>query len=172
MAGWGSGKSQLPKGKHVAQVRDVKNTMSKGFQDKAPAPQFEWGVDVQINGQWIAHTIYTGQNFCDPSSLSNPQFVPKLMRLVKACGVALPTNAAEAQRWDPQILIGKQFGIQVDEDPETNALVTRYVLLKSQGQQSAAPAADPFTGDAGSTTPREPALAGAGASSNAAPDPW
>lgn len=185
MAGWGSGKQTLPAGDHLAQIRDWKQTKSQPRNpNEEPKDQFEWGLDIQIKGQWKARKIWTGQDFCDPTG-RDPQFIPKLVKLVHACGLPLPKSPAEAAAWDPNAMIGRQFVIHVEEDTLTGKVTETYRAVQGAAQNAGAgmpaaqpapptpaPTSDPFVGDAGAT-PREPALAGAGATSAAsASDPW
>jgi hypothetical protein len=144
-AGWGSGgNTDLKPGRWIAQIRDVNRTEGQDFNDKTKKiEQFKWDCDVQLqggDGRWQPHTIYTKCAFADMAKIDNPQFVPKLNRLVRACGVKLPTNADEAQAWDEQAMIGMRFGILVQPDPEDpNNTTTKYVVLPA-GSEGSAPA--------------------------------
>jgi hypothetical protein len=148
-AGWGSGKSELAPGRWLAQIRDVSRVEGEDFNDKSKKiEQFKWECDVQLQGgnnRWEPHTIYTKCSFADMAKIKDPQFVPKLNRLVRACGVKLPTCAEEAQAWNEQDMIGMRFGILVQPDPEDpNTVTTKYVTVPANQQvQSAADALAP-----------------------------
>ena len=200
MAGWGSGGSKLDlppaPTPYTAQVADVEVKRQADYNDKSKeVERFKFSVDVWINGAWARRTLWTGTNFSDPKDLSDPQFVPKLMKLVRACGLPFPANAQEAAAWDPNnCLIGKRFGILCQPDPESGVVQTKFVPL-ANGQAigahvaatppPAAPAAngappppaangappDPFTGDAGATAPTPEQMATAQQVAGGA-DPW
>jgi hypothetical protein len=165
-AGWGSdNNTDLAPGRYVAQIKDVSQVEGSDFNDKSKkVQQFRWETDVQAqggDGRWSPHTIYTKTAFTDMSRIKDPQFVPKLCRLVRACGLALPTNAEEARAWDENGMIGLRFGILVSPDPEDqNTVTTKYVTLPASAQVKT-------TADA-----LEPALAGAAKVKASAADPW
>lgn len=174
MASWGAAKKSLPVGRHLAQVRDYAETESKPMNPgEEPKPQFKWGVDVQYSGKWNPWTIWTGQNFCDPSQVKDPQFITKLTKFAHACGVALPKSEAEALAWDPNCMIGQRFFIEVVKDDLTGKVTETYKRVPAPQVAPAptatapSPASDPFDGDAGAHASREPV--GAAAST---PDPW
>lgn len=137
-AGWGSGaNTDLAPGKWRAQIRDVTRVEGTDFKDpNKKVEQFKWECDVQLEGQgvrWEQHTVYTGVRFADMTKIKDPQFVPKLNRLVRACGVKLPTSADEAKAWQENDMIGLQFGILVQPDAEDpNTVTTKYVQLPKE----------------------------------------
>ena len=184
MAGkWGSnggGGMRLPAGLNTAQVVSVQAVLSTKLKDQGKDPeQFEWSVQVWVGGKWEPRKIWTGRSFQDPSSISAPQFVPKLMKLVRACGQPLPTTASEATSWREDSLVGHRFGILMQPDPEDPSTLRDYIVPLQQQPTPAPPpgealllapppppaavtSPDPFGGtDPGSTPP--PALVGASA---------
>lgn len=201
-ASWGSNKNKLPAGRYLFHITGVELTEGTDFKDKSiKIPQFKWlqkyrqshqlVVDANgnqhwapVNGDWQEKPLWTGRSFQDPNSISEPQFVPKLMRLCRACQVAMPMNAEEAARWDEQQLVGRRYLVQVTPDVETGVLVEKWLQYQAPIPEGAlSPAAvngsrqangagsdDPFVGDAGATAAGghgivpsgQPAMAGAG----------
>lgn len=140
MAGFGSGGGKLnlsPSPQpYVAQVADVGSAEGRDFNNQnAKVPQFKWTIHVWVNGAWQVKTLFTGINFTDLANVRDPQYVSKLTRLVRACGLPVPQSVAEAQAWDERSLIGNRLGIKIEPDPETGVLQERFVRL-----QPAAPA--------------------------------
>jgi hypothetical protein len=156
MAGWNDGGKglNLPPGDYVTHITEYKSVMSKGFQGKEPEEQWQWGIQLQMpNGTWVGRSLFTGQRFTDPAKLSDPQFIPKLMRVVRACGLPLPSTAAEAKAWQPDLLLNKQFITRVVEDEETGATEIKY--LQVNGTQAAPrPAAQAPARPAAAATPK------------------
>lgn len=142
--GFSSGKRQFPAGRYIAHVVEVKEVIVPDFNDKEKKiKKFKWDIDVQQgDGTWERISIFSGRRFADPSRPpSSPQFVPMLNRLVRACGVPLPTTEAEVMAWHENQMAGLRFGIVVTADEESGALTEKYVPLRAAAQE--APAAAP-----------------------------
>jgi hypothetical protein len=111
-------------------VTDWAQVEGKAFQDKPnPGPRFKFSVDVWMGNAWQRKTIFTGTNFCDPNQVSAASFIPKLVKLVRACDMPLPMDAQQAAAWTADCLIGKRFGILMSPDPETGKVEPRFVRL-------------------------------------------
>lgn len=139
MAGWSSGKKGLglapapsPYAAHIADCKAIKGQDPK---TKEETDRFQWGVDIWIGNQWVRKSIFTGTNFCDLSNIRDPQFIPNLVKLVRACGLPVPQSADEARAWHPNTLIGQRFGVRVEED--SGIITERYVRLDAQQPQAA-----------------------------------
>lgn len=147
MAGWnaGGGKLELPISPtpYVFQIADVKTVQGKNPKTNEPNTRWQWGVDIWLNNQWVRKSIYTGTEFQDISKISSAQFVPELMKLVRACKRPLPTNAAEAAAWSPDSLIGCRAGIRMVE--EDGLVQKKFVQIEEPAQpaQPMAPVPQP-----------------------------
>lgn len=186
MAKWGSndGGMRLPAGTHTAAIVDVKLVESEQRKLKGQDPeQFEWSLNVWLNGKWEPRKMWTGCAFRDPATIKEVKFTPKLMKLVRACGQKLPVTQAEAEAWAPSSLCGHRFGILMQANPEDPTKLIDYIVAapgQAANGTSATPAqvsaptpsapvstpvaptptpppSDPFTGDAGSTPAPTPA---------------
>jgi hypothetical protein len=158
-AGWSSGVGKLPVGRYIAQIKDVSTVKTTDYNDKTKeVEQFKWDCDVQKiggSGRWESHKVYTGNAFRDPATIKDAKFMPKLHRIVRACGTKIPTSAAEALAWDEQALIGQRFGIHVIADVEDpNVVDIKYVQLPAAQAEAAVAVPEP-------SPERELAVAGA-----------
>lgn len=177
MAGWSSGKSKLdlPAGEYPAEISGVRVTKGKDFNDpNLEKHQFLWSVRVWLAGAWHDHSIYTAMNFVSPDSIREAQYTPKLMKLVRACGERWPRTEAEAEAWDPELLLGKRFKLLALADPEDPKSITLKFVALAPAPAAPAPMVDPFAGDAGGTPAgqhRTAPLAAAGAVAGPV-DPW
>lgn len=122
MAGWGSGsKVELPVGTHVHYINGGKETTGKDFNDpNIEVPQFEFDCQYQIEGteEWKSRKIWTKTDFKPWDSIGQAKHIPKLMKIIKACGLASPQSQAEAQAWTPDMLQGQYFRVQVEENED------------------------------------------------------
>lgn len=141
MAGWNSGGSfalPLSPEVYVCQIADVSQVEGKPFKDKPAKDRFKWTVDVWMGNQWVRKALYTGIEFQDASKVSGAQWMPELMKLVRACGRPLPQTPAEALAWNANDLIGVRFGVRMETD-EAGAPQKRYVQILDAAPQQHAP---------------------------------
>ncbi|MDO8614602.1 MAG: hypothetical protein Q7T33_02560 [Dehalococcoidia bacterium] len=154
MAEWGSGgsKMDLLPGEYHAEIVGVEMAQGKDFKREGKTiAQFLFSVNVWVDGAWQPEQVYTGVRFADPSTIREAQYMPKLMKISRACGVRWPTNATEARVWKPECLIGKRFKILAVADPEDPSSVEIKYIPAGQPVAAAAASVDPFAQDAGAT---------------------
>lgn len=133
-------------GDYTFQVVDVQATTTQDYNDKSvQRAQFKWTCDLWTGQGWERRNLWTGRNFTDISQIQDPKFISKLNYLVRACGLPVPTDAAQAAAWNEQSLIGRRFTIRVEPDPASGILVQRWLppASSSAPQQQAPPAAAP-----------------------------
>lgn len=146
MAKWGNsgGGMRLPAGRYTAQIVDVKLIESEQLRAQGKDPeQFEWTINVWLGDRWESRKLWTGCTFQDPASIKDIRFVPKLMKLVRACGMSLPTTKEQAEQWDEESLIGRQFELLIQPDPENPDVLKDYLVAPQGGQQAPSPTRPP-----------------------------
>ncbi len=133
MAGFGSGANfDLPQGTHVHYINGVSHTETTGFRDKTKiVKQFLWDVQYQEEGsdEWKSRKIWTGQDFLLWESITASHLIPKLMKLVRACGMASPQTQEEAAAWNEEILVGQYFRVKNEPDEESGKLVEKFIPM-------------------------------------------
>lgn len=144
-AQWSSnsgGGLNLSAGQHVAQIVGVATTPGKQFPDgRPPKPQFQWQLRVWLQNNWTERRIWTGTAFVDLSGITDPQFIPKLVKLVRACQHPLPQSAEEAAAWQETSLIGAQFVLEIRPNPDLPSITETIYRPYQQYRPPSAPAA-------------------------------
>lgn len=134
----------LPAGTYLAQVADFAEVEGDDFKDKTKKVQrFKWMIDCRAKGakEWVRQTRYTGVSFTDPKTVSDPQFISGLTKLVDAMGLEIPKTEAELEEFENVELIGRQFVIKVTMDTLTKKLKERWERLPEKVGQMKPPAA-------------------------------
>lgn len=161
----------LPLGRYVAQIMSVETVQGTDFKDRTrKVNQFKFGVNVWLAAaqRWEGRTLYMTQRISDLAVTKDPQYVSKLTRLIRACGQPIPQSEPEARAWDERSLVGRQFGLYIEGNPEADTAppTIRFVPLKGQqaqpgargageavrSQQSAAPTVAPALAPAPTAT--------------------
>lgn len=134
MAGFGAGANfDLPQGTHVHYINGVSRTTGQSFKDKTKeVDQYLWDVQYQEEGseEWKSRKIWTGQNFLLWESITAPHLIPKLMKIVKACGLPSPQSREEAEAWDEESLVGQYFRVKNEPDEESGKLVEKFIPME------------------------------------------
>lgn len=180
MAGWGSSSNfDLPLGTHVHYINGVTQDKGKDFKDKSKeVDQFKWDVQYQEEGseEWKSRIIWTRQDFLPWESITAAHLIPKLMKLVRACGLACPQTQAEAEAWDENSLVGQYFRVKVEADEESGKNIEKFVPMEGVapgpggiGKQQSKPAATK-PASTPKAPPKAPPVPPAAAAAVTAPD--
>jgi len=99
-----------------------------------------WETDWGLRVQWVFETpegevsVWTGRKFHPKASL---------YKLVSALGATLPRSPQEAEKFDPETLIGKKCGLKVIHRDKNGAIVAAVedffpiIGVSSSGRQQA-----------------------------------